>query len=340
MQKTICFGNSNRHNYLSTGTSYQVNIFYLDPDPRRAAEMMHDKHVVKMILETAQILSTVCDRHRSWTEGMYRPTHPHHPSVLWAGDSSAHFHWLVEHGQHLCNEYNYRYGRFHKSGAVIDLCGAEAPAHFPARTWVQPTQAMPDEFKIAGDSVAAYRAYYLGRKVEQSGWTRRPVPAFVLEGKPEIMAKKQVKTAEAASTPAAADAPAASKRGAPIGARGPKGVALDAIISLKVEGNPKRPGSKAHAVFAQYTDGMTVQAFLDAVGDAATPNLVYDAAHGFISIEGYDPKLVVKKERAPKAPKEPKAPKTPRAKKAGTNPAEPSAAEAEVEALAVEETID
>lgn len=314
-----------------------MNIFYLDKNPRRAAEMMHDKHVVKMVLETAQILSTVCHRHGCWVPEMYRPTHARHPSVLWAGDSAAHFYWLVDHGQHLCNEFHYRYSNHHKSLAVIDLCGAEAPV-FENTEWTEPPQAMPDEFKIAGDSVAAYRAYYLGRKVEQSGWTRRPVPAFVLEGKPEIMAKKQVKTAPSASTPAAADAPAASsKRGAPIGARGPKGVALDALITLKCEGNPKRPGSKAHAVFAQYADGMTVQAFLDAVGDAATPNLVYDAAHGFIAIEGYDPKMAVKKERAPK---EPKAPKAPRAKKAAATAAAPTAAEVEVDALAVEEVID
>ncbi len=315
-----------------------MNIFYLDKNPRRAAEMMHDKHVVKMVLETAQILSTVCHRHGCWVPEMYRPTHANHPSVLWAGESVESFQWLYAHGLWLGKEFEYRYGHAHKSSGVIDIVPYFTPQEFPQAHWTEPPQAMPDEFKIAGDSVAAYRAYYLGRKVEQSGWTRRPVPAFVLEGKPEIMAKKQVKTAPTASTPAAADAPAASsKRGAPIGARGPKGVALDALITLKCEGNPKRPGSKAHAVFAQYADGMTVQAFLDAVGDAATPNLVYDAAHGFISIEGYDPKLVVKKERATK---EPKAPKAPRAKKAAATAAAPTAAEVEVDALAVEEVID
>ena len=52
-----------------------MNIFYLDRDPRRAAEMMHDKHVVKMVLETAQILSTVCHRYGVRHPGLYRPTH-------------------------------------------------------------------------------------------------------------------------------------------------------------------------------------------------------------------------------------------------------------------------
>lgn len=315
-----------------------MNIFFLDHDPSTAAQMMHDKHVVKMILETAQILSTVCHRHGSWVEGMYRPTHQNHPSVRWAGDSATNFYWLVEHGQHLCNEFHHRYSKHHKSGAVIDLCGAEAPK-FEHLHWTAPAQAMPEEFKIPGDAVAAYRAYYLGRKVEQSGWTRRPVPTFVIEGKADMAKKKQVESA-VASTPAAADAPTAdSKRGAPVGARGPKGVALDAIISLRVEGNPKRAGSKAYAAFSQYVDGMTVQQFLDAVGDAATPNLVYDAAHGFIAIEGYDPKMVVKKERAPKAPKAPKPTKAPRGKRAKAAAVEPDAA-AQVDELAVEETID
>lgn len=314
-----------------------MNIFYLDHNPRTAAEMMHDKHVVKMILETAQILSSVCHRHDTWIEEMYRPTHKNHPSVLWAGDSADNFWWLYAHGLWLCKEFEYRYNHHHKSSDVIELMPYFAPKQFPLPYWTPPPQAMPDEFKIAGDSVAAYRAYYLGRKVEQSGWTRRPVPTFVLEGKANMAKKKQVESAET-STSAAADAPAAPKNapGAPIGARGPKGVALDAIVSLKVEGNPKRPGSKAHDVFAQYVDGMTVQQFLDAVGQAATPNLVYDAAHGFIAIEGYDPKL--KKERAPKAEKPPKEPKAPRGKKAKAAAAE--AAPASVDDVAVEETID
>lgn len=309
-----------------------MNIFYLDKEPRRAAEMMHDKHVVKMILETAQILSTVCHRHGTWVPEMYRPTHAKHPSVLWAGESKPHFQWLYAHGLWLCKEFEHRYGHSHKSSEVIDLMPHFTPKEFPHPHWAEPPQAMPDEFKVPGDSVAAYQKYYLGRKISQSGWTRRPVPAFVLEGKPEIMAKKQVKPA-AASTPAAADAPAA-KRGAPIGARGPKGVALDAIITLLVEGNPKRPGSKAHSAFALYANGMTVQDFIDAAGAAATPNIVYDAAHGFISVEGYDPKQVVKKERAPKPAKEPKAP---RAKKSKAKAVEPETTE--VDDLAVEETI-
>lgn len=313
-----------------------MNIFYLDHSSRTAAEMMHDKHVVKMTLETAQILSSVCHRHGTWVEEMYRPTHKNHPSVLWAGDSSEHFWWLYAHGMWLCREFEYRYNHHHKSSEVIELMPYFAPKQFPCTTFTEPPQAMPDEFKIPGNSVAAYRAYYLGRKVEQSKWTRRPVPTFVLEGTANMAKTKQVR-APKAPTSAAADAPAATpaaKRGAPIGARGPKGVALDALITLNTEVNPKRPGSKAHAAFAHYSTGMTVQDYLDAAGAAATPNLVYDAAHGFILIEGYEPKLVERKERAPKAEKPAKAPRAKKAKAAAA--AEPVAAEADMQ----EELID
>lgn len=97
-----------------------------------------------------------------------------------------------------------------------------------------------------------------------------------------------------------------------VGARGPRGVLETAVINILTPemANPKRVGSKAHDVFSKYVDGMTVGEFCDAAGKEATPNLVYDAAHGFISIEGYDPAVkFVPKEKAPKAAKEPKAKK-------------------------------
>ena len=316
-----------------------MNIFYLDRDPARAAEMMHDKHVVKMILETAQILSTVCHRHGVWKEGMYRPTHPHHPSVLWAGDSAAHFNWLVDHGQHLCNEYHHRYGRFHKSGPVIDLCSAEAPEQFPARTWIDPTQAMPEEFKVPGDSVAAYRAYYLGRKVEQSKWTRRPVPTFVLEGI-AIMARKKKDEAAVAAAPAAEKQEVKKSGGAVPGPRGLRGIPGDARITLLVEHNPKRPGCVAEKRFALYQTGMTQAEFLTAGG--TVPDLAYDSAHGFISVEGYTPKPKGK----PKAERPPKEEGSAEPKKRGRKskvdaPAAPVTAETTLVELEVaEETID
>lgn len=119
---------------------------------------------------------------------------------------------------------------------------------------------------------------------------------------------------------AAADEAIASVEKAAAKTRGPRGVAESAVITLLVATNPKREGSKASTVFSHYVTGMTIGEFADALdaeglGKESTPNLVYDAKHGFISIDGYDPGEVVKpKVREPKAAKEPKAPRAKKVK--------------------------
>ena len=316
-----------------------MNIFYLDKNPRRAAEMMHDKHVVKMVLETAQILSTVCHRHGCWVPEMYRPTHANHPSVLWAGESVERFQWLYAHGLWLGKEFEYRYGHAHKSSGVIDLVPYFTPQEFPQEHWTEPPQAMPDEFKIAGDSVAAYRAYYLGRKVEQSGWTRRPVPAFIIEGKANMAKKKQVEPVEA-STPAVEESaveqatPAEKKfvHNKKLGVSGE--IADDAMITWNIDKNPRSPGKGTFTRFAAYFGAETVSAYVARGGTKG--DLLWDLRCGYLSIEGVE----LGGELTPRArvAKEP-APKTPRAKR-GKAAAQDAAEPATVDDVAVEETID
>lgn len=124
------------------------------------------------------------------------------------------------------------------------------------------------------------------------------------EQAPEVEAQETVTTEAAAE--AAAEAVEAIARAK--GPRGPRGVAEDAKIHLLVQANPKRPGSKAHAVFENYRHGMTVKEFTEAVGGDATAHLVYDAKHGHIKIDGHEPGPVVepkkraKKEKAEAAP--------------------------------------
>lgn len=133
---------------------------------------------------------------------------------------------------------------------------------------------------------------------------------------------------------AEAAAPAAPKN------RGPKGVPDSATLTVLVS-NPKRAGSKAEAVFNLYETGLSISALMERATategiDLAyvTPCLVYDAKHGFISIDGYDPgEIVQPKPKAEKAPKEPRAPRGKKAAKA-------EAADPEVEAEAQTETMD
>jgi hypothetical protein len=146
------------------------------------------------------------------------------------------------------------------------------------------------------------------------------------------MARKPKKVAEDTATPEAAEA--AEQAIAVARSRGPRGVAESAVITVLVDSNPKRAGSQSHTDFEQYRTGMTVAEFCDIIGKRGTPHLVYDAAHGFIAIEGYDPQQVVAK------PKKEKAVKAPRAKKAKAAPAEATEEQLELEGTVIEESLD
>lgn len=135
-----------------------------------AAQYHSDKHCIKMILESCQILSTVMHKHG--LPGPYRPTHANHPCVLWAGRSRQNFDWLVRMVRHLCTEYTRRYGKVHKCDSVV------LPQIVnPVTTDLGLTPfalAMPDQYRCA-DPVASYRAYYHGEKAYFATWkTQKP----------------------------------------------------------------------------------------------------------------------------------------------------------------------
>ena len=106
-----------------------MNIFVVDEDPVVAAQQLCDKHVVKMILESAQMLCTVALEH-GYEDAPYKKAHPKHPCTLWAGKSAENWQWLITHGLAMAEEYTRRYGRQHKSEAVIRWC-ARLPIGFP-----------------------------------------------------------------------------------------------------------------------------------------------------------------------------------------------------------------
>ena len=151
-----------------------MNIFVLDRDPTTAAQMLCDKHVVKMVLESAQMLSTVA--HQKGLEAPYRMTHRNHPCTVWAGSSEGNWLWLVEHALAMCAEYTHRYGRTHKSQAVIEWCRDNKP-DFSSSEATAFAQAMPDRYKDKCP-VAAYRSYYHGEKSAFAKWSRRSTPKW------------------------------------------------------------------------------------------------------------------------------------------------------------------
>ena len=148
-----------------------MNIFVLHRDPKIAAQMSCDKHVVKMILETAQMLCSAARAKGAWAP--YRQTHKKHPCTLWTGASKANWEWLTTHGLALCSEYALRYGRRHKSQSVIEYCN-KLKLDFTSVQLTPFAQAMPPQYKN-GCAVTAYRDYYHGEKARFATWkTKTP----------------------------------------------------------------------------------------------------------------------------------------------------------------------
>lgn len=144
-----------------------MNIFVLDMNPERAAEMLFDVHVRSQALETALILSTV-------NGGPYKPTHMHHPCVLWAGAFRGNYRWLVEHGKAICREFEHRFWKTHACQQVIEDLSSPL---VPMPGGYSPFElCMPEEFKTE-DPVESYRNYYKSKK-RLAGWTATKPPVW------------------------------------------------------------------------------------------------------------------------------------------------------------------
>ena len=143
-----------------------MNIFVLHRDPKIAATMACDKHVIKMILGTAQMLCTVVASHGY--EAPYRATHAKHPCTIWAAQTGANWNWLLAYGRALCAEYTKRYGKVHKSQSVIEHCG-HLQLDFESHQLTPFAQAMPPQYKDEC-VVTAYRNYYRGEKARFATW--------------------------------------------------------------------------------------------------------------------------------------------------------------------------
>ncbi len=153
-----------------------MNIFAIDRNPVEAARAQHDQHVVKMVLETAQILCTVA--HGLGVAVKYKPTHKHHPCTLWASETAANASWLYLHGLALAEEYARRFGRVHASHQVILDVGPHLLVLLPSGPLTPFAQAMPAEFQDPRDPVEAYRRYYRGAKLAKARYTRAERPAW------------------------------------------------------------------------------------------------------------------------------------------------------------------
>ena len=158
-----------------------MNIFFLDFNPNVAAKYHCDKHVVKMILETAQLLYTA---HRvlgstDLPDDAYRLAHKNHPCAIWARESIDNYIWLCQLGLALCQEYRHRYGnKTHKTERHLLWLSEHPPALIPSIGVTTIRLAMPDEYKQS-NPIESYRTYYIRAKLRFAKYTDREVPEFL-----------------------------------------------------------------------------------------------------------------------------------------------------------------
>lgn len=186
-----------------------MNIFYIDEDPVQAAQWMVDKHVVKMILESAQLLSTAHrlldgreiqlqvevineegdtkTRKKKWwllndarEEVLYSATHINHPSAIWCRSSIENYNWLVDHFFALMQEYTYRYDKEHKCFGELSYMLQPPPKNLQEFDFTTIPSAMPDECKISKNPVENYRNYYNTAKRRMFSWKKRETPPWIV----------------------------------------------------------------------------------------------------------------------------------------------------------------
>lgn len=178
-----------------------MNLFYLHEEPETSAKLHCDKHVVKMIIEYAQMLSTA---HRmldgkpyvSQTLGgrriqrwrldpdrediLYKASHINHPSTRWVRENAIQYQYALDMFTCLCDEYTFRYEKEHPTDTKLRNILNCLPENITLGEWSEPPQCMPDDVKVPGDSISAYHKYYKEYKTPFARWTGRPVPEFMM----------------------------------------------------------------------------------------------------------------------------------------------------------------
>jgi hypothetical protein len=157
-----------------------MNIFWLDNDPVKCAQYHNNKHVVKMILELAQLMSTA---HRMLdgndfadTNHLYKKTHYNHPCAIWVRENSANYQLTFNLFVELCNEYSYRYNKVHKTASLTKALSILPMNITQSETATQIPCVMPDNCKVDKDHIKSYRNCYMVDKRDIAEWKNRPIP--------------------------------------------------------------------------------------------------------------------------------------------------------------------
>lgn len=182
-----------------------MNIFYLSLDARDCAEQHCDQHVIKMITEYGQLLSTahrVLDGkeevrfregtnhkykywvHPSWESSLYKASHVNHPAGIWVRQSAEHYMYLYNLMLWCNHEFVYRYG---KQDDHLVICKLKGELSIPPMAlwnvggFIDPPQCMPEQYRDLSSTIQAYRNFYIGDKVSFATYKKRSPPSWYLD---------------------------------------------------------------------------------------------------------------------------------------------------------------
>jgi hypothetical protein len=154
-----------------------MQIFILDRDPKKAALMHNNKHVVKMVTESCQLLCSVHHLTGDRTDIPYRLSHKHHPCAVWARESYSNYVWLLDLTRALLDEYTHRYNKKHACERVYEWCTLNLP-NIKDKGLTDFAQAMPEQYRNK-DAVKAYRNFYIGEKLHFCHYKNREIPNWL-----------------------------------------------------------------------------------------------------------------------------------------------------------------
>jgi len=175
-----------------------MNIFYLHEDPIQNAKWHIDKHIVKMPIEYAQLMSTahrlldgemylgktaIGHKIKRWRLNderesvLYKASHINHPSAIWVRESIENYYQMYKLYMATLAEYTNRYGKIHGSTKPSILL-TRAPKNIPKIKGTQLPQCMPEMCKVKDNPILAYRNYYIVEKNSFASWKNREIPEW------------------------------------------------------------------------------------------------------------------------------------------------------------------
>ena len=155
-----------------------MNIFYLDKKINNCVRYYNNKHVVKMILEYAQLLSSAHNILDGDKEYLYKTTHKNHPCTKWTLSSSNNYKYLYNLWILLMEEYTFRYEKVHKSERLKTYL-KEVPKNINNKDFTEPPICMDDIYKINNNCIDSYRNYYIKGKKHINQWKKRNIPNWI-----------------------------------------------------------------------------------------------------------------------------------------------------------------